>query len=99
MVLHIVNKSLFSSPALEKCVTCAKPGSTILLIEDGVYAAVKLAEGSDMEALLGAFTFYALKPDVEARGLSHKMDPAVKLIDYSEFVKLTTEFKSSHSWF
>lgn len=99
MVLHIVNKSLFASPALEKCITCAKPGSTILLIEDGVYAAVKMAEGSDMEALLGAFTFYALTPDIEARGLSHKIDPAIKLIDFAGFVNLITEFQSSHSWF
>ena len=38
-MLHTVNKSPFSSDALNECARFASNGSDILLIEDGVYAA------------------------------------------------------------
>lgn len=38
-LLHTVNKSPFESNTFDICLGYAKDGSTILLIEDGVYAA------------------------------------------------------------
>jgi tRNA 2-thiouridine synthesizing protein B len=38
-LLHTVNKSPFESNTFDTCLSLAKDGSTILLIEDGVYAA------------------------------------------------------------
>ena len=38
--LHTVNKSPFESATFETCLGLAKSGSTILLIEDGVFAEV-----------------------------------------------------------
>ena len=38
-VLHIVNKSPYDRNSLDTCLRLAAPGSAILLIEDGVYAA------------------------------------------------------------
>ena len=40
-MLHTVNKSPFERNTLETCLSLAKKGSSILLFEDGVYAAVK----------------------------------------------------------
>ena len=40
-MLHIVNKSPLEKNALDSCLTHAQAGSTILLIEDGVYAVTK----------------------------------------------------------
>ena len=37
--LHTVNKSPFNSAAFSTCIGLAKSGSTVLLFEDGVYAA------------------------------------------------------------
>ncbi len=39
-ILHTVNKSPFEKNNLESCLRYAKSGSAILLIEDGIYAAL-----------------------------------------------------------
>lgn len=38
--LHTVNKSTFGSDSLASCLRVARPGDTILLLEDAVYNAV-----------------------------------------------------------
>ena len=48
-MLHIVNKSPYERNALESCLRLAQPGSALLLIEDGVYAATR---GNACEASL-----------------------------------------------
>ena len=45
MILHTVNKSP-QNPALKTCLRVAAKDSAILLIEDGVYAAL---EGTELE--------------------------------------------------
>ena len=40
-MLHTVNKSPFERDALGSCLRHAKKGSEVLLIEDGVYGAIK----------------------------------------------------------
>jgi len=42
-LLHLVNKSPFERNALDSCLRLAAPGSSILLIEDRVYAALENA--------------------------------------------------------
>ena len=45
------------------------------------------------------FKIYALKPDLEARGLSlDNVIEGVKVVGYEEFVDLTTEHDSVQSW-
>ena len=51
--LHTLNKSPTAAPLLRRCLRLAQPGSTIVLIEDAVYAAV---DGSPGAALLRAET-------------------------------------------
>ena len=99
MLLHTVNKSPFASDALRSCIRTALPGSHVLLIEDGVYAA---REGSVAAAELAAaegVNCYALAPDVAARGLASLLAPGIKLVDYSDFVRLAAECHAVQSWY
>lgn len=66
-MLHIVNKSPYERNALDSCLRIATNGSAVLLIEDGVYAAVKGGsfEGK-VQAALPGLKIYALGPDLSA---------------------------------
>jgi tRNA 2-thiouridine synthesizing protein B len=98
-MLHIVNKSPFQTSTLDTCLRMAQPGSGLLLIEDGIYAATT---GSAMESRLRdactTLKVYALQPDMDARGVTTKLIDGITLVDYSGFVDLTVEYKTSHSW-
>jgi tRNA 2-thiouridine synthesizing protein B len=98
-MLHIVNKSPFQTSTLDTCLRMAQPGSALLLIEDGIYAATT---GSAMESRLRdactTLKVYALQPDMDARGVTTKLIDGITLVDYSGFVDLTVEYKTSHSW-
>ena len=98
-MLHIVNKSPFQTSTIESCLRMAQPGSALLLIEDGVYAATA---GSTAEANLrhacARLKVYALRPDLDARGMTGKLIDGVTLVDYDGFVDLTVEYKTSLSW-
>lgn len=98
-MLHIVNKSPTAARSLESCLRMALPGQAVLLIEDGVYAATT---GSSSEAQLRAAAskvkFYALKPDLDARGMSARALDNVTLVDYGGFVDLVAEHGTPNSW-
>lgn len=99
MLLHTVNKSPFERNAFASCLDHAQPGASILLIEDGVYAAINGTRVSTR--LLDALTrlpIYALAPDVDARGLRGKLVEGVTLVDYGGFVDLVTQHSAVQSW-
>ena len=99
-MLHIVNKSPYERNNLASCLRLAKQNSVVLLIEDAVYAA--LADGDKSHLLRDSIadcTFYALKPDLIARGLLDKpLLDDVTLIDYEGFVELTEQQTNIQSW-
>jgi tRNA 2-thiouridine synthesizing protein B len=98
-MLHTVNKSPFDNKTLETCLKYAKQGSTVLLIEDGVYAAARdTAVAKQMQDALKRVTICALKPDVEARGMQNRVMDGVRLVDYGGFVDLVTENNAVQSW-
>lgn len=99
-MLHTVNKSPFEKTSLSSCLRLAKSGSGILLLEDAVYAAL---QGTGLSGEIAGrsrdFQFYALGPDLAARGLSKKpVIDGVKIIDYEGFVDLVAEHDAVHSW-
>ena len=98
-MLHIINKSPLDTPALDSCLRMAQPGSAILFIEDGVYAATRGHSAQDK--VLGAcakFKVYALQPDLEARGVAPRLLEGVGTVDYAGFVDLTLAYPTSHTW-
>ena len=86
-MLHTVNKSPFERNTLRSCLRLAKPGSAILLIEDGVYAALAgTAVAGEIADRLGDLSFYVLGPDIAARGLGESpLIDGVQLVDYEGF--------------
>ena len=98
-MLHTVNKSPFEHKALETCLKFARQGAAVLLIEDGVYAAAgNTAVSSQMQEALKSVPIYALKPDVEARGLQTRVMDGIRLVDYEGFVDLVAEHSAVQSW-
>lgn len=98
-MLHTVNKSPTERNALESCLKYLKKGSAVLLIEDGVYGALKGTTTTKMvEQTLKNFPVYALYPDIEARGMQDRVIDGIKLVDYSGFVDLVAEHTTVQAW-
>lgn len=98
-MLHTVNKSPFECTSLQACFKFAQKGSAVLLIEDGVYAAVRdTAVSKQVQEALKSLSIYALRPDVEARGMQHRVMDGVRLVDYGGFVDLVVEHNAVQSW-
>ncbi|MHB8621875.1 MAG: sulfurtransferase complex subunit TusB [Sulfuricaulis sp.] len=98
-MLHTVNKSPTDRNSLESCLKHLKKGSAILLIEDGVYGALKGSSTTKMvEQTLKNFPIYALYPDIEARGMQDRVIDGIKLVDYSGFVDLVVEYPNVQAW-
>jgi tRNA 2-thiouridine synthesizing protein B len=98
-MLHTVNKSPFEHRALESCLRYARQGSAVLLIEDGVYAAARdTAVAKQVQEALKSVSIYALKPDLEARGMQTRVMDGVRLVDYEGFVDLVVEHHAVQSW-
>jgi len=99
-ILHTVNKSPFERNSLEACVRLAAKGGTVLMIEDGVYGAMKGTIKSDMVInAMKDLTFCVLGPDLKARGVDEaKLIEGVKVVEYSDFVNLTVENDKAQAW-
>lgn len=95
-ILHLVNKSPYERPSLETCMAYYQAGDAILLIEDGVYAAVS---GGKAASGLQGLDVAVLGPDLAARGIrQEKLIDGVKVVDYGGFVDLTVAKDKVQSW-
>jgi tRNA 2-thiouridine synthesizing protein B len=98
--LHTVNKSPFERPALETCLRVVRAGSAILLLEDGVYAALRGGPAAaTLRAAAAEVRIYVLGPDLELRGLTlAELIGDVEVVDYNGFVALAVEHERVQSW-
>jgi tRNA 2-thiouridine synthesizing protein B len=98
--LHTVNRSPHAAPALASCLRVALPGHGILLIEDGVYAAVAASDDAPaLRAAPPAIALYALGADLAARGIAAStLLDAVQVVDYEGFVDLACRYDKVLSW-
>ena len=100
-MLHMVNKSPFEKNSLDTCLRLAKEDSALLLIEDGVYAALKGTANEEkmVAAAKKMVKVYALGPDLRARGLDDgKIIDGIEVVDYGGFVDLTADHDTVQSW-
>ncbi len=86
---------------LARSLGAREPGKVLLLIEDGVYGALK--GGSTGEAiaagLKGQLKLYVLGPDLAARGIpAARLIDGVTVVDYAGFVDLVTSHKVTQAW-
>lgn len=97
-MLHIVNKSPLEKTTLESCLATAQSGA-VLLIEDGVYGATRGNKAEKMvRDALSRLKVYALRADVEARGMADRVMDGVTLVDYGGFVDLVAEHPNCQTW-
>lgn len=98
-MLHIINKSPFERNALGSCLRVAKAGGSVLLIEDGVYAAMAKAEHAEkITGRMDDLSFYVLGPDVAGRGLSDTpLIDGIDVVNYERFVDLVAEHEVTQS--
>ena len=99
-ILHTVNKSPFEKSSLDSCLGMAKEGSALLLIEDGIFAALK---GTSKESLMREASqklkLYVLGPDLKARGMKEeRVMEGVEVVDYAGFVDLAAEYGKVNAW-
>ena len=99
-ILHTVNKSPFERNALDSALKFASKGSSVLMIEDGVYAAMTgTGAESRVKAALDHLSIYVLGPDLAARGIAEdRLIEGVKVVDYAGFVDLAAENDKVQSW-
>jgi tRNA 2-thiouridine synthesizing protein B len=95
-MLHLVNKSPYDAGNLNTAATIMKGDDELLLIEDGVYAAMKNGKGA---AVLDGHKVSVLGPDLAARGISEdKLVDGVTVVDYAGFVDLVEANDKVQSW-
>ena len=95
-MLHLVNKSPYESNNLSTASSIMQGGDELLLIEDGVYGAVKAGKAS---AMLEGCTVSVMGPDLAARGISEdKLADGINVIDYNGFVELVEKNDKVQSW-
>lgn len=99
-MLHTVNKSPFDKNSLDTCLALSLDGSDILLIEDGVYGAIKgSTAAARIQHALETKKVFVLGPDLKARGIdSSKLVDGVEVVDYSGFVELAASNDRVQSW-
>lgn len=95
MTLHTINKPL----AFQHCVALVAAGDAILLIEDGVYAAMDYdANRFLLESLPADVSLHALADDLAARGISDTMLPRFESVTWEQFVALAATHDKVVSW-
>ena len=99
-LLHTVNKSPFEKSSLKSCLRLAADGSSILLLEDGVYGAIKGTDNSAMvEDAMGKIKVYVMGPDLDARGVNKdKLIDGINVVDYEGFVDLVADHSATQAW-
>ena len=84
MIVHTINKP-DSWPSCNELFT---QDDELVLLEDGVYLALdKVSKAC------------AIQADVEARGLLDRVPGSIRLIDYTDFVRLCTQAEKVCAWF
>jgi tRNA 2-thiouridine synthesizing protein B len=94
VTLHTVNKSPFTHGCLASCLRLVDADDEILLLEDGVYAA--LPNQMPDSALPRV---RVLAEDLAARGLLDRIEPRIERVDYAGFVRLTERHGRVLAWY
>ena len=95
-MLHLVNKSPYDGCSLDTASSMLKGDDALLLIEDGVYAAVR---NSKAAARLAGLNVSVLGPDLAARGIGEdKLIDGVTVVDYAGFVDMVEANDKVQSW-
>jgi tRNA 2-thiouridine synthesizing protein B len=95
MTLHTLNKH--RSDLVHLCISALGPEDSLLLLEDGVYAALG-GTPLDPATLPAGIKLYALTGDLAARGISEKIPDVFTRITYPDFVRLSLTCSKVVNW-
>ena len=96
MILHTLSASPASS-AFRDCLRIITPGDALLLLGDGVYAAIPGTPACDRLQAAG-IEVHVLHSDAQAAGISELTEIASR-IDMDDFVVLTERFARQQAWY
>ncbi|WP_261841007.1 sulfurtransferase complex subunit TusB [Aliamphritea ceti] len=97
MSLHTLNKAPGNSTALQDCLNSLQAGDALLLIEDGVYAALNAYDELFQHAKSLGVDCYVLEADTDARGLK-ALNSLFTTASYNTFVELSCQHQPVVSW-
>jgi tRNA 2-thiouridine synthesizing protein B len=95
MILHTLN-AIPSSAAFQECVKLLRPEDALVLLGDGVYAAVELTEALSLLRATGA-KIHLLRSDATAAGIA--VAASIEDIDMDGLVALTERFPRQLAWY
>ncbi len=91
MVLHLIQRSPFSSATLSDCLNIIGKKDSLLFMQDGVY----IQNHPRLPSINN--TVHVLQDDLKARGL--EKGSVGKSISYQEFVQLCAQHDKVISWY
>ena len=102
-MLNIVNKSPLERNALDSCLRLMTAAGAhedaLLLRDDAVYAVTRgNAAAARVAQAMATCKVYALRPDLEARGVADRVLDGVQTVDYAGFVELVAAHPNNQSW-
>jgi tRNA 2-thiouridine synthesizing protein B len=98
-ILHIVNRAPSVGGMPERLVGLLGAGDGLLLIENGVYGALRGVLRVERYPILAEVSRFVLVSDLEQRGLAlERCDSSFQVTDYAGFVDLIARFDASISW-
>lgn len=92
--LHLVNHAPARSDALASCLAVLRPGDGLLLLEDGVFAALDATLGTSPDDV----QLLVLEADAAARGLGSRIGDRFRRVDYAAFVQACADHDRVVSW-
>lgn len=96
-ILHTISLSPFTSQLWHDCLDNVENEDCLILINDGVYGAIKYHPYSDQ---LTNKTCYVIKDELEKRGLGPlNLNANIELITYEQWVELAVKHPLSQSWY
>ncbi|HDR2756100.1 MULTISPECIES: sulfurtransferase complex subunit TusB [Enterobacter] len=95
-MLHTLSHSPWQCD-IEALVRMLREGDDLLLIQDGVLAAI---EGNRFVEILtnAPISVSALKEDIDARGLTGQISAKIDVVGYTDFVNLAVTHPSQMNW-
>lgn len=96
MKLHILNRSPVTSVVYRQALDAMGPDDLLMLIEDAVQAGMPGLAGY-LDSVEGRI--FALREDIDSRGLGGRLVASVQVVDIDGFVNLTEQATQSVSWF
>lgn len=92
--LHLVNQSPARTDALDACLSVMRAGDALLLLEDGVLAAL----GAHLDTCPAEIRIQVLGADADARGITARLSGRCERVDYAGFVAACTAHDRVVSW-